>query len=158
MRIDLVYSGSIWQITITRGCTKNMWYVIITASRGYLFRKTPESILGAPGIHPWLPRFSEQTTAFRLQVPTHIWCTLTRWLVLTKNMRRLSTKGSAETDLSNLLPISNHVLLPWKHVREITVWEGNSESLDTTSSCCLPNMLNRLFSQIRMIRHLNRSF
>ncbi|MBU2648831.1 hypothetical protein KKI24_29255, partial [bacterium] len=46
-----------------------------TASRGYLFRKTHESILGAPGIHPWLPRFSEQTTSFRLQVPTHIGCT-----------------------------------------------------------------------------------
>ena|GEM_PF-5966354 len=57
------------------GAPKTCEYVIINASRGYLFRKTHESILGAPEIHPWLPRFSEQTTSFRLQVPTHIWCT-----------------------------------------------------------------------------------
>ncbi|MBU2645621.1 hypothetical protein KKI24_13010, partial [bacterium] len=76
---------------------KTCGVMIITASRGYLFIKTHESILGTPGtdpwnswnrslellepilgtpgFHPWLPRFSEQTTSFRLQVPTHIWCT-----------------------------------------------------------------------------------
>ncbi|MFH2130427.1 MAG: hypothetical protein ABIK68_08640, partial [bacterium] len=51
-------------IPVEWGAPKTCGYVIITASRGYLFRKTHESILGAPGIHPWLPRFSEQTTSF----------------------------------------------------------------------------------------------
>ncbi|MFH2130596.1 MAG: hypothetical protein ABIK68_09510, partial [bacterium] len=57
------------------GAPKTCGYGIITASSGFLFRKTHESILGAPGNHPWLPRFSEQTASFSLQVPTHIWLT-----------------------------------------------------------------------------------